>query len=225
MKTQSYRNTRLKAGFTLTELLVVIIIIAALAAITFTSVRRGIAAADRAACLGIMRQFGTATASYIADHNGSLPGPISANGQTANYRTGGGGIFSHLHPYLGLPETTRTTGLPDNLCCPAFRKQFPRWNADGNGGAVRPYIMNQDQRINGARIFGPQSTDDPVRNTMRYVSIIEGTGRTQLEQIPMISDGTTVASQPHAHGNVRNILFMDFHAETRPLSYPVNGLK
>lgn len=54
---------------------------------------------------------------------------------------------------------------------------------------------------------------------------MSGTGRTRLDQLPLISDGTTVASQPDAHGNVRNILFMDFHAETRSLTYPINALK
>lgn len=224
MKTQHYPHTRTNAGFTLIELLVVILIIAVLAALTLVSVRRAIAAADRATCLGIMRQFGTATASYIADHNGSLPGPMSANGQSPNYLTGGGNIFSLLHPYLDLPETTKLSGLPDNLVCPSFRKQFPKWNANGDGGSIRPYIMNQDQRVNGKRIFGPQGSNDPEINTMRYATIINGTAKTPLEKMPMISDGSTNSSQPHAHGNVRNILFLDFHAETRPLTYPVNGL-
>jgi prepilin-type N-terminal cleavage/methylation domain-containing protein/prepilin-type processing-associated H-X9-DG protein len=212
-------------GFTLVELLVVIIMVAVLAVIAFTYARKGIASADRAACLGIMRQYGSATAAYIADHNGSFPGPIKANGQTANYVTGGGNFFSHIHPYLGLPETSKLTGFPDNMCCPAFQRQFPAWNAKGDGGTIRPYIMNQDQRINGKRVFGPQDSRDKETATMRYVNVVEGTGKTHLAQLPLISDGSTDASQPHAHGNVRNILFMDFHAETKPLSYPVNALK
>lgn len=153
-------------SFTLTEPLVVIMLIAVLALITFTFARRGIAAADRATCMGIMRQFGTATAAYIADNNGKLPGPISANGQIANYRTGGGNFFSHLRPYLGLPDTNGWAGLPDSLCCPGFRKPFPDWNANGTGGSIRPYVLNQDQRINGTRVFGPQSANDTETGTM-----------------------------------------------------------
>ena len=207
-------------GFTMTELMVVIVIVAVLASISFIYVKRGITAAERISCLSSMRQFGAATGSYLSDNNGIMPGPFRSNGQNPEYSSGKGNLFSFLYPYLGLPKVRTTTALPESLCCPSFQKRNPDWNANGRGNnAGRAYVLNQDQRINGARVFGPQETDDPVKNTMRYVGVLKGTSSNPASRIPMLSDYEDV------HGDVRNMLFFDLHVETRPMTYPVNGLK
>lgn len=58
------------AGFTLVELLVVILIIVALAALSFLGVTRMRSAGDRAAAISIMRQLQVANMGYATDHNG-----------------------------------------------------------------------------------------------------------------------------------------------------------
>jgi len=67
MKNLNHRST---AGFTLVELLVVIVIIATLAALSFIGLARMRSAGDRAATIGIMRQLQIANTGYATDHNG-----------------------------------------------------------------------------------------------------------------------------------------------------------
>ena len=71
------------SGFTLVELLVVILIIAVLAATAFTIAKNVMAKAHQAGCVAVMRQVGIATAAYIVDNNDRMPGPIASNGNHA----------------------------------------------------------------------------------------------------------------------------------------------
>ncbi len=68
MKTSSH--PRQNQGFTLVELLVVILIIAVLAALSMVGVNRLRASGDRASAMSVMRQLVIANTSYSVDHNG-----------------------------------------------------------------------------------------------------------------------------------------------------------
>jgi prepilin-type N-terminal cleavage/methylation domain-containing protein/prepilin-type processing-associated H-X9-DG protein len=222
------------SGFTLIELLVVILIIVVLAAITFTITRHVIAKAHQVGCVGVMRQVGIATAGYIQDNNDRMPAPIAVNGQIPNYAVrsattlSGKTLFSQLAPYLGLEEPSRPTGLPDSLVCPAFRHRFPGWNANGQGnqggnlgtpgGNGRVFYMNQDLVMAGKRVFGPQDDDQAAiqPDAMKYSVVSQGTARTPLSKIVMLMDFESIM-----HGDSRNFLFLDFHVESLPNTYPL----
>jgi prepilin-type N-terminal cleavage/methylation domain-containing protein len=60
-------------GFTLVELLVVIVIIAALAALSFPMIRGNIAKSRQAACLAKMRSLGVGLEAYLQDNNRKMP--------------------------------------------------------------------------------------------------------------------------------------------------------
>jgi prepilin-type N-terminal cleavage/methylation domain-containing protein len=60
-------------GFTLTELLIVIGIIVALAALIFPIARSAIGKARQVSCLGNLRQIGIGIESYLQDHNDTMP--------------------------------------------------------------------------------------------------------------------------------------------------------
>jgi prepilin-type N-terminal cleavage/methylation domain-containing protein/prepilin-type processing-associated H-X9-DG protein len=230
----------LSSGFTLTELLVVIVIVAVLAATAFTITRQVVAKAHQAGCVAVMRQVGIATGAYISDNNDRMPGPIGANGQLP-YHTGrsdttpsGKTLFSQLGPYLGLEDKSELTGLPDSLVCPAFRKHFPGWNANGQGtlggnlgnptptpgGRGRVYFMNQDLVLSGKRVFGPQDDSQAANqpDTIRHSVVAAGTPRTPVSKIVMLMD-----FEPTMHGKSRNYLFLDFHVESLPNSYTLDA--
>ena len=196
----------------------VITILTVLAALIFSIGRKAIFSADRAACVNIMRQYGTAMAGYLDDHNNRMP-HVEVNLQKPNYRHGGDWhIFAKLYPYLGLETQSKVTALPENLVCPSFRKRFPNWNADGTGSlAGNVCFMNQDQSINGRRIYGTQRNHNDQYGPMTYASVVSGTDETPLSRILFLADGhhPTEKDDP-VHGKMRNHLFLDFHVESVP---------
>jgi prepilin-type N-terminal cleavage/methylation domain-containing protein/prepilin-type processing-associated H-X9-DG protein len=223
------------SGFTLTELLVVIVIIAVLAATTFTVTRRVMAKAHQAGCVAVMRQVGIATGAYISDNNDRMPGPLKLNGQLPNYTnksdiTLDATLFSHIGSYLGLEQKEVPTGLPDSLVCPAFRQRFPGWNVDGTGkgggnlgtpgGNGRVFYMNQDLVLAGKRVFGPQTDEQAEKqtDTMRYSVVSDGAPKTPVSKIVKLMD-----FEATMHGGSRNYLFLDFHVESRPNTHPTDA--
>ena len=207
-----------QAGFTLLELLVVIAIIIVLAALLSVVFRGTFANAHRVTCVSILRQYGIAMNGYLSDHDQMMP-YIQVNLQKPYYRKEGDWhIFAKLFPYLGLESQQTDTALPEDLVCPAWRKRFPNWNSDGTGTvAGNAYFMNQDQSIDGRRIYGTQQGANNPYGPMSYVVVTNGTAETPFSRILFLADGhhPTEKEDP-VHGKVRNCLFLDFHVESLP---------
>lgn len=70
-------------GFTLTETLVVILILTVVAVLGFIGLTRARAAGDRTATVAVMRQLQLANLSYSADHNGQYV-PLSSMDENQN---------------------------------------------------------------------------------------------------------------------------------------------
>lgn len=85
MKIPPFKCARpgVQRGFTLTELLVVILMIAVLATLAFLGTRRVRDMADKANSIRNLAQLQVANASYAADHNGRCV-PIRANDSSGN---------------------------------------------------------------------------------------------------------------------------------------------
>src|SRR5213595_35562 len=73
MKQNLNSSLRIRHGFTLVELLVVIGIIAVLIGILLPVLNRARAAANRAVCLSNIRQLGTGILMYCKDNKGWFP--------------------------------------------------------------------------------------------------------------------------------------------------------
>jgi prepilin-type N-terminal cleavage/methylation domain-containing protein/prepilin-type processing-associated H-X9-DG protein len=84
MKKPTHRQTHLSAtGFTLVELLVVILIIVGIAALSVLGLSKMRGAGDRAATIAVLRQLQMANFGYSADHNGKYV-PLSSNDENNN---------------------------------------------------------------------------------------------------------------------------------------------
>jgi len=118
---------RRKHGFTLMELLVVITLIAALAAITYPVMRNHIAKSKQVACLTKMRSLGVAVESYLQDNNRRMPDIAAARpSKEADVEV----LETVLKPYLQDAEAFH---------CPADTVQFEKtgssylWNSSLSG--------------------------------------------------------------------------------------------
>lgn len=99
----SRHGGRARLGFTLVELLVVVVIIAVLVSLSFTGYQFTQRKVQMAKTLQSMRQLATGTLLYSQDHNGRIPrGDEGADGAGL----GGRGIIwiNHIAPNIGYPE-------------------------------------------------------------------------------------------------------------------------
>jgi prepilin-type N-terminal cleavage/methylation domain-containing protein/prepilin-type processing-associated H-X9-DG protein len=219
-------GTSRRSGFTLIELLVVIAIIAVLAAISTPVIQGAMGGSKAAACLLNLRQIGSATMAYAADHNTQLP--PAGTGGTPQWALA-------IAPYIG--------GDPKNkksiFVCPDCA--VPVQSAKGNevavtygmhyglmpkGGPslrlhsiVRPQevILAADMCQNpGNRGWSPYSIEKP--------DIFKGGGRTGTDGLDLDTpigtspDADTGNSQSirYRHNGRANVVMVDGHAQAMP---------
>jgi prepilin-type N-terminal cleavage/methylation domain-containing protein/prepilin-type processing-associated H-X9-DG protein len=127
MKQNPRNHSPAAAGFTLTELLVVILIVAALAALSLVGVRTIRQSAQAARCADNLRTWGIAIHGYAAENNGAVQwnGWASISHSARYYET-----------YLG-GELTRATVAMDgkSVLVTQLRRRCPaqEWDGTGNG--------------------------------------------------------------------------------------------
>jgi prepilin-type N-terminal cleavage/methylation domain-containing protein len=121
------RPARHHPGFTLTELLVAIAIVATLGGIVFAIGKPMIARSRQAACLNQLRSIGTALEGHLQDHNQMLPTLAAGrSSKTEDVPV----LDTLLKPYLENE---------DAFHCPQDRVEFSKsgssylWNSTQNG--------------------------------------------------------------------------------------------
>ena len=219
-------GTSQRSGFTLIELLVVIAIIAVLAAISTPVIQGAMGGSKAAACLLNLRQIGSATMAYAADHNTQLP--PAGTGGTPQWALA-------IAPYIG--------GDPKNkksiFVCPDCA--VPVQSAKGNevavtyamhGGlmpkgapSVRLHSIPRPQEIilaadmcqnPGNRGWSPYSIENPP--------VFKGGGRTGTDGLDLdtpISTSTDADTGNNAwiryrHNGRANVVMVDGHAQAMP---------
>lgn len=116
-----------RRGFTLTEMLVALAIVAVLAAIAYPVIRSGVRSSHKAACLSNLRQIGMGLDTYLREHNDRMPELEAARRSKSEDVPV---LDTLLEPYLDQP---------DIFHCPADREEFAAtgssyfWNTTQNG--------------------------------------------------------------------------------------------
>jgi prepilin-type N-terminal cleavage/methylation domain-containing protein/prepilin-type processing-associated H-X9-DG protein len=214
------------AGFTLTELLVVIVIIAVLAAIimpAFGAIRRK---GDQTKCLANLRQIGAGMGSYIGDHDGYLPGPLWTL-QTCWYdEEDFGTLATVLAPYLGLIADSEKKRA-DMFVCPSWQKGGPYLEDD-------LFIMNSAVLVDGQPVnpWGdanvldsqgePSADPNAVDRAKKLLSLADANMAQTwaMQDVDMQSSFAKLPSgiaKTPVHGEVCNALFFDFHVAPIPV--------
>lgn len=215
-------KTRTRHGFTITELLIVIVIVGVLAAILFSLAGKMKTNAEKAACVGNMRNVGNAMVSYSAENNGFLPGPLQT-GQGAYYTGSNFQLITYLAPYLvaEVPEKGRgQASVIPGFGCPsltkrAYSKGFDPvlyWN-------LTPTALHAQTRVPGIPIpYGdPSKPWDGSRRTWRIDELEpRSAGRAVLlvehSKIPFGGSWANLGSElpPHDNGKTSMALCLDW---------------
>lgn len=130
MTSPYYGRTFTRRGFSLLEILVVVVVVAIMAAFSFQLTGRMIDRSKRVGCANTMRQAAVALIRYALEHNGTLPGPRYSLRQPQAW--GPGWTEDESGNRLGPAETGDSLGalalepdyFPDFqfLRCPAGRR-------------------------------------------------------------------------------------------------------
>jgi len=114
-------------GFTLTEMLIVLAIVAVLVGISFPLIKSGVRASHRAGCLSNLQQIGIGLEAYLQDHNQRMPELLAERKSKSDE---GLVLEVLLEPYLQSEAVFH---------CPADSKVFEAsgssylWNTTQNG--------------------------------------------------------------------------------------------
>ena len=198
-----------KAAFTLTEILVVITIIAVLATLLFSLTSRMRNKASSAISVSNLRQIGMAITTYASDNNGTLPGPTYAHlrpkyGATTNV------LLWHLRdylPYVNQPQNPTA----DKRYCPTW--DYPAAKSDGqNPLSPGKPTYTYSGATDAIGPFWPLGYPgiNPVRPPMTttQLSARETRGKPLISESPLIN--------PPPHGKYRNTLMLDFSVQAIP---------
>ncbi len=209
-------------GFTLVELLVAIAIIAVLASLLLPTFGRGRLSAQRARCLGNLRQLGLATHMYWDDNNGRC------------FRYGGMATNSGQLYWFGWigpgPEGQRTFNLTQGALypylqargvevCPAFNYLSAQYKLKAAGASYN-YGYNlylsapsSEPAVNSSRLIRPASLalfgDSAQVNTWQ---IPASPTHPLLEEWYYLDRGTNQPNGHFRHSQRANVEFCDGHA-------------
>lgn len=162
-------------GFTLMELLVVVVILASLALAAFSVGRSAIASSQQTRCMSNLRNIGAALHLYAADHDGMFPETTHSGDLDSAW-------VYQLEAYLGDFDETRI--------CPADPKRKERLAAHGTS-----YILNSYLFVPETDPFG-----QPLGPALNRVTAIPEPSRTLLAFV--CSDRTGAGpGNDHTHSN------------------------
>lgn len=189
MGTQPTAEPRTRRGFTLTELLVVMGLVALLISLLMPALGQARAAAETTGCLSNLRQMGTAWTMYLAENRGHLPEHVWHTPLTPDVAWRG--------YWLGILENYNVRG--DALLCPTAMEPIPFKQINAGYGTEGYAWSGRWYTRNGSVIrLNPQNYRDGSYGYNRYLTAGGGFGQggkadritavRDLSDVPVILD-------------------------------------
>lgn len=233
MKSNPRLDAGSAAGFTLVELLVVILIIVVLAALSIMGITMARKSAAAAKDAGTLRQISTVITMYASDHNDLMPGPLFTrqvpvyNGSPSSNPREWRRLSDCLAVYLGYDDPERGEFI---------EPMAASWQKDGRTAKFPAWYMQQKLVIGTSAEFGnpwgmpaPASNDERMPMKLSVVLAQPKAARTwamtEMDQLhPEISDSALKTGCPEglAHGTFRLGVYFDgavgrFDRDNNPL--------
>ena len=216
------RRVRLRAGFTLIEVLVVIAIIAILTATLLPVLANAKKKGVQVKCMSNLKQIGIGLQMFADDNEDFLPGPLAAGARASYDKTSSQELIYHIATYVGDPAPSPKTTISRVFRCPGYERNAP---ALTSLVGRKVFLLNDDADANPlSKVppFGypfPPDEANPIKlamfdNNLPPSSVFAVTDVDQSIPIlnPTISWWTDLPNKP-VHGSVRNQLFFDWHVE------------
>ena len=197
-------------GFTLVELLVVMVIIAVLAALVMGGFSKSKETTNAMKCAANLKQIGVAMASYCADHDGRLPGPLlEEQHNTPAALAGAKSLGGMLKDYLGIQTVGAKTNTGTFTC--------PSWEQYDRSGSTAVFVVNVSARLtelNNQLPWGDNSTPPARLAALSDWQADLTDGPISSTRVWALRDATREGAskkEPSPHGDFYNALFFDFH--------------
>ena len=215
----SLGRSRLARGFTLVELLVVIVVIGLLAGLSVPAISRATAKAESTGCVNNLRQIGTAMNLFAAENNGYLPYASGPNAAGTGNSFGFNNWGAPLAVIMGVGTGSLSFPSQDSFQnakakhpfnCPACKTGFRTYTANMRGMGFLPGGNAYPQRKIASLVKSSQLilvADDtfgdpaPANSGTDYFDESNYTNRIGIR-----------------HGGRANALFGDFHVESITVS-------
>lgn len=199
------------SGFTLVEILIVLVVMAILAGILLPVVARVRESSHNATCASNLKQIGVAIQMYAADHNRFYP--------------------HHNNPFTGIPvqcawadRLMRYVKSPSLFECPTaeYGDYVPGCPTDSKESDDAGFLITYDGSYSLNRLGVPLN---PIPHEVRFqhptdtISVLDGRGSVEgvgHYPIPDV-DTLTKSSVTPRHSNGCNVLFLDGHVKWRSI--------
>ncbi len=212
-------RTRLeRAGFTLVELLAVVLVTIVLTSVLVPGLARARHRSIQQGCTSNLKRIGIAIQMYLDANDETLPGPVHGLVEPEYDLGTRQQLAWFLAESLGCPQACTNKVLLETLVCPAYESKVTR----GLGEPTTSYLLNQDVDANRhvrIRPFGspmpPITKPVTISSIGKFgfpASIFAVTDADKVNVDPTVSGWNQLPYQP-IHGKGRNQLFFDWHVE------------
>ena len=220
-----------RRAFTLTEMLVVIAVIAILAALLLPVLSMAKEKGYRTQCVNNLKQTSLAIQSYADDHGDQLPGPVWLGSYEEYDNVDFPRLPYYIASYLGLPGPRSTPQFSPVSRCPSAARKWTA--ADPSTPLMSKYVPlsymagREITNINSGVVTRPfgypytlppfeRATNEAPKHAHEIYNPALSWALTDVDQengIPAAEYYPFLPEAP-AHGSVRNQLFFDWHVAT-----------